>query len=102
MGRTNPTYRDVLRSLEDNWQDYRRALRRPDQDRFDRLFEDARQHADAGGYLNHPDTMLVALFSMLLAHERRIEDLEAELEGQQSDAPWGASESPKSKPDSRP
>ena len=87
MGRTNPTYRDVLRSLEDNWSDYRRALRRPDQDRFDRLFEDARQHADAGGYLNHPNPMVVALFSMLLAHEKRIEDLEAELEGQWSDAP---------------
>ena len=81
MGRTNPTYRDVLRSLEDNWSDYRRALRRPDQDRFDRLFEDAHQFADAGGYLNHQDPMVVALFSMLLAHEKRIEDLEAELEG---------------------
>ena len=96
MGRTNPTYRDVLGSLEDNWQDYRRALRRPDQDRFDRLFEHARQHADAGGYLNHPDTMMVALFSMLLAHEKRIEDLEAELEGQRSDAPEGADGQPQS------
>ena len=88
MGRTNPTYRDVLRSLEDNWQDYRRALRRPDQDRFDRLWEDARQYADAGGYLNYPDPMVVALVSMVLAHERRLQDLEAELEGELSDAPF--------------
>ncbi|WP_135855193.1 hypothetical protein [Halorussus salinus] len=86
MGRTNPTFRDLLTSLEDDWQDYRRALRRPDQDRFDRLWEEARQHADAGGYLNHQNPMVVVLFSMLLAQERRIEDLEAELEGGRSEA----------------
>ena len=86
MGRTNPTYRDVLRSLHDSWEDYRRALRRPDQDRFDQLWKDARQHADAGGYLNHQNPMIVVLFSMMLAQQQRIEDLEAELEGAQSDA----------------
>lgn len=81
MGRTNPTFRDVLRSLRDSWEDYRRALRRPDQDRFDQLFEDARQYADAGGYLNHQNPMVVVLFSICLAQQKRIEDLEAELEG---------------------
>lgn len=86
MGRTNPTFRDVLTSLEDSWQDYRRALRRPDQDRFDQLWEGARQYADAGGYLNHQNPMIVVLFSMVLAQERRIQDLEAELEGQRSTA----------------
>jgi len=85
MGRTNPTFRDLLRSLEDDWQDYRRALRRPDQDRFDRLWEDARQYADAAGYQNHQNPMTVVLFSMVLAHERRIEELEAELEGDRTD-----------------
>jgi hypothetical protein len=87
MGRTNPTYRDTLRSLEDSWSDYRRALRRPDQDRFDRLFEQAHQYADAAGYLNYQDPMIVALVSMVLAHETRIEDLEAELEGQRAESP---------------
>ena len=87
MGRTNPTFRDVLGSLEENWQDYRRALRRPDQDRFDKLWADARQYADAGGYLNHQNPMVVVLFSMVLAHEQRIEDLEAELEGSRAEDP---------------
>lgn len=86
MGRTNPTFRDVLTSIEDDWRDYRRALRRPDQDRFDRLWEDARQYADAGGYLNHQNPMVVVLFSMTLAQEQRIQDLEAELEGKQFEA----------------
>jgi hypothetical protein len=85
VGRTNPTFRDLLRSLQDSWKDYRRALCRPHQDRFDRLWEDARQYADAGGYLNHQNPMVVVLFSMLLAQQKRIEDLEAELEGERSE-----------------
>ncbi|WP_158057968.1 hypothetical protein [Halorussus halophilus] len=87
MGRTNPTYRDVLRSVHDNWEDYRRALRRPDKQRFDRLFEDARQFADAGGYLNPQNPMNAILFSICLAQEQRIEDLEAELEGERAESP---------------
>lgn len=53
MGRTNPTYRDVLTGIEERWRDFRRALRRRDQVRFDDLFTYARTHADASGLLNH-------------------------------------------------
>jgi len=31
MGRTNPTYRDALRAIEERWAEFRRALRRRDQ-----------------------------------------------------------------------
>ena len=86
MGRTNPTYRDRLRGLEERWSDYRHTLRRRDREAFDHLWEHARAHADAGGYLNHQNPMVVVLFSMLLAQERRIEDLEAELEGGRPEA----------------
>lgn len=86
MGRTNPTYRLVLRSLEDHWAAYRRALRYDDQPHFDRLFEHARDHADAAGYLNHDDPLAPAFLSIMLEHERhlarlttRIQDLEARL-----------------------
>ena len=77
MGRTNPTFRDVLDSIEDRWQDYRRGLRRRDQPRFDRLFEYARAHADASGYLNADDPRIPILVSMLLEQEGRIDELEA-------------------------
>ena len=84
MGRTNPTYRDALRAIEGRWTDFRRALRRRDQPRFDRLFEYAREHADASGLLNHRDPLLPALFSVDLeqearldGHEERIRELEA-------------------------
>lgn len=76
MGRTNPTFRDLLQGTEERWQPYRRALRRPDQRRFDQLFEDARSHADAASYLNAAEPLFPALVSMLLEQQRRIDTLE--------------------------
>jgi hypothetical protein len=87
MGRTNPTYRDALRAIEERWTDFRRALRRRDQPQFDRLFAYAREHADACGLLNHQNPLLPALFSIDLEqearlnnHEERLEELEATVE----------------------
>lgn len=79
MGRTNPTYRDILRSLENQWSDYRRGLRRDDQQRFDRLFEHARAHADASGYLNHTEPFYPVLVSIALEQEARLDELERRL-----------------------
>lgn len=80
MGRSNPTYRDSLRGLEDRWSDYRRALRRRDQDHFDRLWEHAAGFADAAGYQHTERNLDLVLMSIVLAQERRIAKLEAELE----------------------
>ncbi|MBB6645042.1 hypothetical protein [Halobellus ruber] len=98
MGRTNPTYRDALRALEERWQDFRRALRRRDQPRFDRLFEYAREHADASGLLNHQNPLWPAVLSIDLEqearldeHEARLEKLEAQLEGTGSETDAGES-----------
>jgi len=80
MGRTNPTYRDALRAIEERWQDFRRALRRRDQPRFDQLFAYAREHADASGLLNHQNPLLPALLSIDLEQERRLDKHEEQLE----------------------
>lgn len=92
MGRTNPTYRDAIRRLEQRWGDYRRALRPADRERFDRLIDDAREHADAGGNLNASEPVVPVLLSMALARERRIDglgdrvsDLEADREDLESE-----------------
>jgi hypothetical protein len=80
MGRTNPTYRDALRVIEERWSDFRRALRRRDQPRFDRLFEYAREHADASGLLNHETPLLPALLSIDIEQERRLDEHDQRLE----------------------
>jgi len=84
MGRTNPTYRDALRAIEERWAEFRRALRRRDQPRFDRLFEYAREHADASGLLNHQNPLLPALLSIDLEQEARLDDHEERLRGARS------------------
>lgn len=80
MGRTNPTFRDLLRQIESRWGDYRRALRQPVQPHFDQLFEYARKHSDASGYLNHEQPMNAVLFSIVLEQEQRIAALENRIE----------------------
>lgn len=82
MGRTNPTYRDRLTSLEREWSTYRRALRAPEQPHFDRLFEHGREYAHAAGNLNHPAPEVAFLVSVLLAHERRLDELSQQLQSQ--------------------
>lgn len=79
MGRTNPTYRDAVRALRDRWGDFERALRRRDRPAFERLFEHARAHADAGGYLNHEEPLFPILVSVDLEQEKRIDELEERL-----------------------
>ena len=85
MGRSKPTVRNYLDGLEDDWQPYRRTLRRRDQAHFDRLFEHARGHADAATQLDPADPRLAALFSMLLAHQREIDALRERLAAVEGD-----------------
>lgn len=80
MGRTNPTYRDYLQQFEDRCQPMRRGLRREYTCAFDRLFDRARTHADAAGYLNSTDPELAILLSILLAQEHELRQLQAQLE----------------------
>ncbi len=80
MGRTNPTYRNRLDRLEQEWSDYRRALRASEQSHFDELFEHGHEYAHAAGHLNHPTPAVALLLSMLLAHERRLATLDERLE----------------------
>lgn len=80
MGRTNPTFRNVLEAIRSRWGGYRRALRGRDQPHFDRLFEHADAHADAAGYLNADDPMDPILVSMLLEHQRRLAALDERVE----------------------
>ncbi|QLG28938.1 hypothetical protein HUG10_15940 [Halorarum halophilum] len=85
MGRTNPTFRDLVRTVEERWQAFRRTLRRRDQPRFDRLFEYVREHADAGGILNYEDRLAPMLISIDLEQERRLDDLDERVDALEAD-----------------
>ncbi len=54
MGRTVLPYSHVWEEERSRWLKFRRALRREDQGHFDRLFELARLHLQAGVYASNP------------------------------------------------
>ena len=75
MGRTIPTYRQVLDILRYEWTTYRRALRMEDRERFDRLMGYARAHADAGSQSARPDAFEPVVISILLEQQKQIDSL---------------------------
>ncbi len=80
MGRTVLPYSHVWEEERSRWLKFRRALRREDQAHFDRLFELARLHLQAGVYASNPWPLETMLLSMLLEHEKAISALQERLE----------------------
>ncbi len=75
MGRTVPTYRNVLENVVNEWQGFRKALRKEDKEAFDRLMEKARMHASAASYGARVDPVESAFMSILLEQEKEIGEL---------------------------
>ncbi|MFD1515134.1 hypothetical protein [Halomarina rubra] len=82
MGRTNPTYRDYLGSLEERWSDFRRALRLEAQPAYDECWAHAQAHAHAGGMVNYTDPIITALVSMHVEQQRELMELREQMEGE--------------------
>jgi hypothetical protein len=79
MGRTVLPYSHIWEEERQRWLKFRRALRREDQAYFDRLFESARLHLQAGVYASAPWPLESLLLSMLLEHQKAISALEERL-----------------------
>jgi len=80
MGRTLPPFSQLIESERRAWAPFRRALRKDDQAAFDRLFDCAKLHVQAGVYLSRPWPFEVIAMAVLLEHHKRLEHLLARLE----------------------
>lgn len=84
MGKTNPTFRDTVRRMrEDYWVQYRRALRIQHQERFDHLWDESELHSMAGSAYTR-DAIDAVWMSMFLVQQRELDELRDrvdELEG---------------------
>lgn len=79
MGKTNPTYRQLLDEWIDDWKHFRRGLRNHWPDAFDELMDGAKQHADAATYSNPAGPAEIeahAFMSICLEQQLRIRELE--------------------------
>jgi len=81
-GRTVPTYRLALEAMTQQWNDFRRALRKGDREAFDELMNKARMHASAATYAISMDPTESAMMSMLLEHEKELARLRKRIGGQ--------------------
>jgi hypothetical protein len=81
MGRTVPTYRQVVEDIVHRWQDYRHALRKQDRDIFDQLMVKARAHASAAHYAAILDPTEPFFMSILVELQRDIDALKKRLNG---------------------
>ena len=75
MGRTLQTANQLLRTEQQAFVHFRRALRRHDQQRFDALFAKASQHLPAISQANHALPFEAILLAMLIEQQREIEQL---------------------------
>jgi hypothetical protein len=93
MGRTVLPFSRILEQEVQEWRKFRRGLRREDQQFFDRLFEEARLHVQAGVYASNPWPFETILLSILIEHEKALVELRSKLraleKGEERSEPMG-------------
>ncbi len=89
MGRTLPSFTQLILNEQNALAKFRRALRKDDQRAFDDLFRAARYHVAAAAYASHLLPFEMMLLAMLIEEHKRVQHLEIVLErllGQMPDA----------------
>lgn len=82
MGRTVPTFVQLVEQTAQRWAKFRRALRREDQEHFDHLFLRVRCYTQAATYQCNDNPMEAILLSIVLDQEKRLSTLEKLLCGE--------------------
>src|SRR3984957_12138330 len=80
MGRTRPSFCQLIEKNAERWKKFRRALRREDQPHFDRLFVRVRCYTQAATYQCHDNPMEAILLSIALDQEKRLHAVEKVLQ----------------------
>ncbi|HOV97953.1 MAG TPA: hypothetical protein PK595_00115 [Bacteroidota bacterium] len=90
MGRTVPTFTNILASELESWSKFRRGLRKEDQEIFDDIFRAAKLHLAENFYAMRAVPFESIVMSIILEQQKKIRKLENELHAQQritEDAP---------------
>jgi hypothetical protein len=79
MGKTLPPFSHLIEYERRRWAPFKRALPKADQAIFDRLFDCAKLHIQAGVMVSRPWPFETLVMAVLLEHEKRIEHLMRQL-----------------------
>ena len=80
MDRPLPSFSRLIEQERRRWAPFRRALSQPDQEAFDSLFACITRHLQAEVSLSRPRTFEAIMLTVLLEHEKRIEEVMRRLE----------------------
>jgi hypothetical protein len=80
MGKTLPPFSQLIEAERRRWAPFKRALPKADQPLFDRLFDCAKLHIQAGVLVSRPWPFETIVMAILLDHEKRIAQLMRQLE----------------------
>ena len=75
MGRTVPTFRNIIESFGWEWNEFKQALRNIDREAFEELINHARRHAAAGSNMSNPNPFEPVVMSILIEHEKTLRKL---------------------------
>ncbi len=75
MGRTVLSFNQKILTLETEWNKFRRALRKEDQDLLDELFSFAKYHSAPASYFSTPNPMEPIFMAMLVELLKEIKRL---------------------------
>jgi hypothetical protein len=79
MDRTAESYRISLEQEISRWNGFVRALRKDDREAFEELMEMGRSFATEGSNATQPATFEPMVMSILLAHQKNLQELECKL-----------------------
>ncbi len=77
MGRTVPTFTNIIDSELSSWSKFRRGLRKEDQEAFDEIFQAARIHLAENFYAMRTIPFESVVVSMLIEQRKAIRLLQA-------------------------
>jgi hypothetical protein len=73
MGKTLPPFSQLIEAERRRWAPFKRALPKADQAAFDRLFDCAKLHIQAGVMVSRPWPFETIAIAVLLEHQKRID-----------------------------
>ena len=80
MGRTLPTFTNLINDEIQSWSKFRRALRKEDQEVFDDLFRMPKKHLAEAFYSIRPVPFETMIVTMLLEEHKLVLRLKKEIE----------------------
>jgi hypothetical protein len=83
MGKTLPPFSQLIEAERRRWAPFKRALPKEDQAIFDRLFDCAKLHIQAGVMVARPWPFETIVMAILLEQEKRVGEMLKQLESQQ-------------------